>query len=58
MMVSRKRLPDSETNANLHDPPTDWDMPHEHIKYAIDVWKGHFWDHLVGFYHQGRNHVR
>ncbi|GAA6057697.1 hypothetical protein NBRC10513_003040 [Rhodotorula toruloides] len=34
-----------------------WDMPHEHIKYAVDVWKGHFWDHLVGFYHQGRNHV-
>ncbi|KAL7342863.1 glycosyl transferase family 64 domain-containing protein [Rhodotorula toruloides] len=46
-----------ETIANSHDPPTDWDMPHEHIKYAVDVWKGHFWDHLVGFYHQGRNHV-
>jgi hypothetical protein len=37
---------------------TDWDMPHEHLKYAVDVWKGHFFNRLVGFSHQGRNHVR
>lgn len=47
-----------EWTADSLDLSTDWDMPHEHIKYAVDVWKGHFWSHLVGFYHQGRNHVR
>ncbi|GAA98239.1 glycosyltransferase family 64 protein [Mixia osmundae IAM 14324] len=35
----------------------DFDMPHEHLKYAIETWRGHFWNHLVGFSHQGRNHI-
>ncbi|KAM0790421.1 hypothetical protein ACM66B_003302 [Microbotryomycetes sp. NB124-2] len=34
-----------------------WEMPHEHLKYGIDTWRGHFWDNLVGFSHQGRNHI-
>ncbi|GAA5852127.1 hypothetical protein JCM8547_000166 [Rhodosporidiobolus lusitaniae] len=36
----------------------DWDMPYEHLQYAVDTWKGHFFNHLVGFTHQGRNYVR
>ena len=32
-------------------------MPFEHLRYGIDVWRGHFWNNLIGFSHQGRNHV-
>ncbi|GAA6019196.1 hypothetical protein JCM8202_000930 [Rhodotorula sphaerocarpa] len=35
----------------------DWEMPFEHLRYGIDVWRGHFWNNLIGFSHQGRNHV-
>lgn len=32
-------------------------MPFEHLRYGVDVWKGHFWNNLIGFSHQGRNHA-
>ena len=35
----------------------DWDMPYSHMAFAIDTWRGHFFDNLVGFSHLGRNHV-
>ncbi|CAF1484768.1 unnamed protein product, partial [Didymodactylos carnosus] len=35
----------------------DWDMPYDHMAFAIDTWRGHFFHNLVGFSHQGRNHV-
>ncbi|KAJ3091777.1 Exostoses (Multiple)-like 3 [Quaeritorhiza haematococci] len=34
----------------------DWNMPHEHLLYGAAVWKGHFFNHIVGFHHQGRTH--
>ncbi|KAK4049319.1 hypothetical protein OIV83_004256 [Microbotryomycetes sp. JL201] len=41
----------------MDDGKPHWDMPHEHLRYGIDTWRGHFWDSLVGFSHQGRNHI-
>lgn len=35
----------------------DLEVDHEHVLYAIRLWKGHFWDNLVGFLHQARNHM-
>ncbi|CAF3821321.1 unnamed protein product [Rotaria sordida] len=36
----------------------DWDMPYSHMAFAIDTWRGHFFNNLVGFSHQGRNHIQ
>ena len=30
----------------------------EDLTFAYDVWKGHFFNHLVGFSFAGRNHIR
>lgn len=30
------------------ESPSDWDMPYEHMEFAISVWKGNFFNHLVG----------
>lgn len=35
----------------------DWDMPYSHMAFAIDTWRGHFFNNLVGFSHLGRNHI-
>lgn len=35
----------------------DWDMPYEHMSFAIDTWRGHFFQNLVSYSHLGRNHV-
>ena len=35
----------------------DWDMPHEHLAYVMELWKQQFFDHLVEFAHQGRSHT-
>lgn len=34
----------------------DFDMPLRNISFAVDTWRGHFWNHLVGFAGFGRNH--
>ncbi|KAJ3099914.1 hypothetical protein HDU96_010532 [Phlyctochytrium bullatum] len=36
----------------------DWDMPHDHLTYAIRLWQASFFNHLVGFRHLGRQHYR
>lgn len=36
----------------------DWDMPFEHLEWEYQVWKGNFMNNVVGFSHQGRNHVK
>ena len=35
----------------------DYDMSHTDMAFAIDTWRGHFFNNLVGFSQQGRNHV-
>ncbi|KAI9364524.1 glycosyl transferase family 64 domain-containing protein [Zopfochytrium polystomum] len=35
----------------------DWDMPHDHLAYAIQLFQGDFFNHLIGFQHQGRVHL-
>ncbi|KAI8830248.1 exostosin, partial [Chytridium lagenaria] len=36
----------------------DWDMPHDHITFAIQLWQAQFFNHIVGFKHLGRQHFR
>ena len=35
----------------------DWDMPHAHLTYVMGLLKQQFFDHLIGFAHQGRSHT-
>ncbi|KAJ3311802.1 hypothetical protein HDU76_003037, partial [Blyttiomyces sp. JEL0837] len=33
-----------------------WNMPHEHLEFAVKLFQGHFYNHLIGFSHQGLTH--
>ncbi|CAF4673390.1 unnamed protein product [Rotaria sp. Silwood1] len=35
----------------------DSDMPYSDMAFAIDTWRGHFFNNLVGFSHLGSNHI-
>lgn len=34
----------------------DFDMPLRNLSFAVETWRGHFWNQLVGFAGFGRNH--
>jgi hypothetical protein len=34
----------------------DWNMKYDHIRFAVRVWQGQFFNHIVGHHHQGRTH--
>ncbi|KAJ3416794.1 hypothetical protein HDV05_000168 [Chytridiales sp. JEL 0842] len=34
----------------------DWDMPHDHLTYAIKLFQDHFFNNLIGFRRLGRTH--
>ncbi|KAJ3218173.1 Exostoses (Multiple)-like 3 [Dinochytrium kinnereticum] len=57
--MNNRYLPFSEMTSDcVISMDDDWDMPHDHITYAIQLWQAQFFNHIVGFRHLGRQHFR